>query len=313
MDGSVPAGGAGRCRDRGVRLRDPGGAPAGNGGANAGAGVDQSRVPVGRGLGGRLSCAGIAASASAAGEALLLSRFRRRHGGLLREPDLLARRDAFRADSAGRGDWLARRGVLAGHDETCVSLFAYEQARLPGLIHLWTQGAQRLHVLVPEGRVLCDVERALGRTALKVGDCIHEGSLSVHVLPFTDQDGYDELLWACDLNFVRGEDSFVRAQWAGVPCVWQIYPQDEDAHFDKLEAFMARYLAGAALPEAEAFGAFWRAWNGRGDPAAAWPAFAAALPGLQRRAARWCDDLARQSDLVSRLTGFCSHIPAVAG
>lgn len=234
-------------------------------------------------------------------------------GGLLREPDLLARRDAFRADSAGRGDWLARRGVLAGHDETCVSLFAYEQARLPGLIRLWTQGAQRLHVLVPEGRVLCDVERALGRTALKVGDCIHEGSLSVHVLPFTDQDGYDELLWACDLNFVRGEDSFVRAQWAGVPCVWQIYPQDEDAHFDKLEAFMARYLAGAALPEAEACGAFWRAWNGRGDPAAAWPAFAAALPGLQRRAARWCDDLARQSDLVSRLTGFCSHIPAVAG
>jgi uncharacterized repeat protein (TIGR03837 family) len=234
-------------------------------------------------------------------------------GGLLREPDLLARRDAFRADASGRCDWLARRGVVLGEGEICVSLFAYEQPRLPALMRVWAQGAQRLHVLVPEGRVLGDVEGALGRAALKAGDCIHEGSLSVHVLPFTDQDGYDELLWACDLNFVRGEDSFVRAQWAGVPCVWQIYPQDEDAHFDKLEAFMARYLAGVAAREAEAFAAFWRAWNGRGDPAVAWPAFAAALPELHRHAARWCDELARQSDLVSRLTKFCSHIRATAG
>ncbi|MDI3491099.1 MAG: hypothetical protein PWP11_2376 [Thauera sp.] len=234
-------------------------------------------------------------------------------GGLLREPDLLARRDAFRADASGRRDFLARRGVVPGEGETCVSLFAYEQARLTELMRVWAQGGQRLHVLVPEGRVLGDVANALGRTGLVAGDCIRDGSLTVHVLPFTDQDGYDALLWACDLNFVRGEDSFVRAQWAGVPCVWQIYPQDDDAHFDKLEAFMARYLAGVAVREAEAFSAFWRAWNGRGDPAAAWPAFAAALPELHRRAVRWCDDLARQSDLVSRLTKFCSHIRAAAG
>jgi uncharacterized repeat protein (TIGR03837 family) len=234
-------------------------------------------------------------------------------GGLLREPDLLARRDAFRADASGRRDFLARRGVVLGEGETCVSLFAYEQARLPELMRVWARGPQRLRVLVPEGRVLGDVARALGRTGLVAGDCIQDGNLTVHVLPFTDQDGYDALLWACDLNFVRGEDSFVRAQWAGVPCVWQIYPQDDDAHFDKLEAFMARYLAGVAVREAEAFSAFWRAWNGRGDPAAAWPAFAAALPELHRRAVRWCDDLARQSDLVSRLTKFCSHIRAAAG
>ena len=234
-------------------------------------------------------------------------------GGLLREPGLLARRDAFRFEVAGRRDWLARRGVVLGEGEIYVSLFAYEQPRLSGLMQVWAQGEQRLHVLVPEGRVLGDVAGALSRTGLVAGHRIREGNLVVHVLPFTDQDGYDELLWACDLNFVRGEDSFVRAQWAGAPFVWQIYPQDENAHFDKLEAFMVRYLAGVAASEAAAFAGFWRAWNGQGDPAAAWPAFAAVLPELHRHAARWCDDLARQADLVSRLTKFCSHIRVAAG
>jgi hypothetical protein len=67
-------------------------------------------------------------------------------------------------------------------------------------------------------------------------------------LPFLPQVRYDELLWACDLNFVRGEDSFVRAQWAAKPFVWQIYPQAEDAHRVKLDAFLARHPAGAAAP-----------------------------------------------------------------
>jgi uncharacterized repeat protein (TIGR03837 family) len=73
------------------------------------------------------------------------------------------------------------------------------------------------------------------------------GNLDLLPLPFLPQDRYDELLWACDLNFVRGEDSFVRAQWAAKPFVWQIYPQAEGAHLAKLEAFLAMHPAGAAL------------------------------------------------------------------
>ena len=100
-----------------------------------------------------------------------------------------------------------------------------------------------MHLLVPEGRMLEAVCSALGSTLLAVGEHLSRASLIVHALPFTDQDGYDELLWACDINFVRGEDSFVRAQWAGRPFVWHIYPQDENAHRPKLEAFMERYAA----------------------------------------------------------------------
>ncbi|ENO85623.1 hypothetical protein C666_15020 [Thauera linaloolentis 47Lol = DSM 12138] len=234
-------------------------------------------------------------------------------GGLLRERGLLERRTAFHHDRAGRADWFASKGVAPEEGALCVSLFAYGQPDLPGLLRSWAEGPQRMHVFVPEGKVMADVERALGPIRLSAGGSVRMGELGVHVLPFTDQDGYDALLWACDLNFVRGEDSFVRAQWAGVPFVWQIYAQQDDAHFDKLDAFMASYASGLAEREADALARFWRAWNGRGKLADAWPAFAAALPVLRRHAAGWCDALAAQPDLVTRLTRFCSHIKALPG
>ena len=110
------------------------------------------------------------------------------------------------------------------------------------------------------------------------------GSLNLHPLPFLPQQRYDELLWACDLNFVRGEDSFVRAQWAAKPFVWHIYPQAESAHLVKLEAFPARHPAGDALRP------FWQAWNGTGSPD--WPAFAAGLPDLKAPMQQWATTLA---------------------
>ncbi|AVR87000.1 elongation factor P maturation arginine rhamnosyltransferase EarP [Thauera aromatica] len=238
-------------------------------------------------------------------------------GGLLREADLLARRAAFVGDPARRSAWLAERGLeRAAADSLRVSLFAYEQPGLAALLGAWQGGGRAVELLVPESRVLGDLARALGVDALRVGDRLQRGRLGVQVLPFTDQAGYDELLWACDLNFVRGEDSFVRAQWAAKPFVWQIYPQAGAAHRDKLDAFLGRYLAGAAPAPAAALVALWQAWNGFGTSAAAlaqaWPAFAEALPALDAHARRWCERLAAGEDLVTRLTRFCSHIEAVA-
>ena len=116
---------------------------------------------------------------------------------------------------------------------------------------------------------------------------------------------------------VRGEDSFVRAQWAARPFVWQIYPQTDTAHHDKLEAFLARYLVGLPPAAAAAQACFWRAWNDCADdgttPAAAWPAFADALPVLAAHARAWCEVQAALPDLAHRLTKFCSHIQDGAG
>jgi len=51
----------------------------------------------------------------------------------------------------------------------------------------------------------------LGGARWAPGTPVRRGQLALHAIPFLAQDRYDELLWACDLNFVRGEDSFVRA------------------------------------------------------------------------------------------------------
>ncbi len=42
------------------------------------------------------------------------------------------------------------------------------------------------------------------------------------------------------LLIIRGEDSFARAQLAGKPFIWNIYPQTEDTHIHKLTAFEDR-------------------------------------------------------------------------
>lgn len=239
-------------------------------------------------------------------------------GGLLREADLLARRDRFLSQPSGLSAWRAAHGLpTAAEDGLVVSLFAYEQQAIAALFRAWAQGPRPIHVLVPVSRVLPDVAAALDATGLEVGARIRRGALSVQVLPFSDQDGYDAQLWACDLDFVRGEDSFVRAQWAARPFVWQIYPQADTAHHDKLEAFLARYLAGLPPAPANALARFWRAWNGCAPddmtPAAAWPAFADALPALGAHARAWCDSLAALPDLATRLTEFCSHIKGRPG
>ncbi|AYH41816.1 elongation factor P maturation arginine rhamnosyltransferase EarP [Azoarcus sp. DN11] len=236
--------------------------------------------------------------------------FTARTGGLLRERGLIAARERFQADAAAQREWFAGFGlpaVPAGARR--VSLFAYEQPGLPALLQCWADAPQPTVLLVPEGRVLGDVLRFFGGADGRPGDVLAAGRLTTAILPFLDSADYDRLLWACDLNFVRGEDSFVRAQWAARPFVWHIYEQDEAVHHDKLEAFVARFVAGLDGEAAAALRAFWQAWNGEGDAAAAWPAFEAALPGLAPHAHRWSDELAHFQDLASTLMQFLT--PAV--
>jgi uncharacterized repeat protein (TIGR03837 family) len=65
-------------------------------------------------------------------------------------------------------------------------------------------------------------------------------------IPFVSQDEYDWVLSQCDFNIVRGEDSFIRAQLAGKPFLWHIYPQEDRAHEVKLAAFLDLYLETAS-------------------------------------------------------------------
>lgn len=224
-------------------------------------------------------------------------------GGVLREPDLIDIRDVFSTTARA---WLNRHtGCDIPMEALVISLFAYEQPNLTQLMDLWAAQSRPIWLLVPEGRVVPDVASHFGLNTMAVDEHRNSGALNVLILPFTDQETYDRLLWACDLNFVRGEDSFVRAQWAGKPFVWQIYPQEEDAHLDKLEIFLLRYVGNLTNSDAtQALTEFWRAWNGVDDLTAAWPALAASMPALAKHADCWSDSLAEQEDLASQLVSF---------
>ncbi|MDO9010788.1 MAG: elongation factor P maturation arginine rhamnosyltransferase EarP, partial [Gallionella sp.] len=233
--------------------------------------------------------------------------FTKKTGGLLLEGDLLARRDVFLRDPLQQTAFWKSVGMeMPAADTLKISLFAYENAALAGLFDAWANTRQRILCLVPEGRILPQVLHHFGD---KNGDgrSYARGNLTVRVLPFVAQENYDELLWACDVNFVRGEDSCVRAQWAGKPFVWQIYPQHDAVHWQKLQAFLSRYDVPLSPAATLALQGLWRAWNDEGDAGQEWNAFADVLSELNIRALTWAYELA-ENTLALNLLDFFQEI-----
>ena len=233
--------------------------------------------------------------------------FRQDTGGLLREQGLLQRRMAFQQDSAARSAFLSSIGVQPAAGEQLFSLFTYECASLPGWLQALAEGSQSLLLLVPEGRVRAGVQAWLGEAALGPGALFRRGQLRVQVLPFLGQDDYDRLLWSCDFNAVRGEDSFVRALWAGQPLLWHIYPQADAAHLHKLQAFLALYLEGLSTTAAQALADFWDSWNQGQATDVSWAAVRAHWSELREHAQRWSIRQAAQTDLAAGLAHFCAN------
>ena len=174
-------------------------------------------------------------------------------GGLLREPSLLQRQADFDAAAWLRGQGLTTVGPRR------VSLFCYEPPALAEVLRGAGEDVQSSGWLVTPGRA------AQAVNALPApGAACH-----LHALKPMPQSDFDHLLWACDLNFVRGEDSLARALWAGQPFVWQIYPQHDDAHHAKLDAFLNWLDAPASLRR------FHHQWNGIGHAqGSVWPGWA---------------------------------------
>lgn len=225
-------------------------------------------------------------------------------GGLLREKSLLQERDQFQSQL-----WLQEFGVVREKNALLISLFAYENPAIRQLLEAWSKSGTPIHCLVPEGKILTSINHSLGKS-LMTSDIYRNGNLCLQVIPFINQIDYDRLLWACDINFVRGEDSFVRAQWAAKPLIWHIYPQDEDVHLIKLSAFLDIYTAAQPASGepllAIALRELWSSWNGPGDIQQAWQRAIAHLTEWQLQSRDWCDLLTKQPDLSSELIAFCT-------
>ncbi|MGF6399309.1 putative repeat protein (TIGR03837 family) [Pseudomonas frederiksbergensis] len=230
--------------------------------------------------------------------------FRKGTGGLLRESGLLERRRQFQQSPQAQREFLQGLGIDRAPNAQLISLFAYENTGLASWLDTMAADSTPTHLLVPEGRILCDVERWLKVDGLTAGAVHVRGALTVQVLPFVRQDQYDLLLWSCDFNAVRGEDSFVRAQWAGRPLLWHIYRQDEDIHLDKLDAFLALYTQGLSGPAREAISGLWRAWNAGETMTDHWKSTRKHWPELEKHAETWCLEQALQADLAAALVQF---------
>ncbi len=222
--------------------------------------------------------------------------FTRLTGGLLREPDLARRQAAF-----DRAAWLQSLDISfdAGKPEMLMSMFCYEPLALPALLHqLAAHGLQGhpVRLLVTAGRATQAVKTAFNDQIGLQRNQDLRGLLSISYLDRLSQRDFDHLLWASDLNCVRGEDSLVRAIWSAKPLVWQLYPQSGDAHVAKLDAFLDRIEAPASLRR------FMVAWN---SPSAD-------LPPPEPDAWSHCfqaaaDKLRAQDDLATQLIHFVAQ------
>ena len=228
--------------------------------------------------------------------------FNDKTGGLLREVDLFERQKAF-----DKTAWLAGLKFEVSnysHSESIkptlsssrlISLFCYEPAALESLIDQLSNSETPTCLLVTAGRATHAVRTVLeGKKRLEPAYLLSK-QLSILYLPQLTQTDYDHLLWCCDLNFVRGEDSLVRAIWATKPFIWQIYPQHDGVHLAKLGAFLAMMEAPASLKIAH------QVWNSSANEAT--------FPDLElgiwaKSAQNLSTKLRLQVDLASSLIAF---------
>ncbi len=218
-------------------------------------------------------------------------------GGLLSEPGLIERMTAFETKESE--SWLHSLGLPSATPASAsplrVSMLCYEPPALAALLREWSVyglAGRSVELLVTPGRSALAVKAAMAEANCPPGS----PGLRLTCLPWLSQQDYDKLLWACDMNFVRGEDSVLRALWTGKPFVWQIYPQQDAAHLPKLAAFLQQnQLTGAAQ-------SFHAAWNESKQPLPALDASALADWLAQTRAAR--ARLLAQDTLSDRLLKF---------
>lgn len=246
-------------------------------------------------------------------------------GGLLREPELIAERDMMQRSRLMQESFLQTLGMTTqalAHWQAgarLISLFCYPYAPIASLAEALVHSNSPSVLLVPDG-IAPTLESELSRREAQ-NNTLDTNIPYVQVvrLPFVSQPEYDKILWCSDLNFVRGEDSFVRAAWAARPLVWQIYAQEENAHLEKLESWLVRY------PVSTEAKALIRAWNQvpqetssslqkGGSPC---PTMTSTLSTIlqedrwkkwQHDAANWAMTEASKPDLGSQLAEFCAEL-----
>jgi uncharacterized repeat protein (TIGR03837 family) len=228
--------------------------------------------------------------------------FTPRTGGLLREPGLLARRSEVQASLIRQEAIWQSWGLTEKTNLPTLTLFAYPDAPWQSLREAMGSTGQAWRWVLFEGMEITEQVGQADAFRAPAGNAW--GKIEPVRVALRTQEEYDGLLWVSHFNLVRGEDSLVRALWAGRPFLWHLYPQAEGTHWVKLEAFLERYLEGLETMLAEVIANLFRAWNGRGEMTAAWQGMVPHWKGWEHHALAWSEGLSEQPDLVTKLVEF---------
>lgn len=231
-------------------------------------------------------------------------------GGLLRERNLLAQRDHWRRNHPQ--GWVNMVGLPPDETALKISVFSYLDVPMAAWLSGLIDGKQPIQLAITHGLTAQAFTQAWQVLHLPPpNDGVYRaGMVQARLLPMLSQTDYDALLWSADFNFVRGEDSFVRALWAGNPLAWHIYRQDDGAHEAKISAFAARYGQALTTASARAWQDWQQLWNGGVAVDAtvlgqAWQGLLQHLPQLNQHAQKYADGLAQQPDLLAKMVqGF---------
>lgn len=120
-----------------------------------------------------------------------------------------------------------------------VSYFSYLNKNLEKFIKVCQNSSYSFEILAFDGLPLRNLNNILG-TDIAPSENYVQGNITFTAKEMVPQNEYDDILISSDLNLVRGEDSIVRAMISGRPFLWQIYPQTEDTHREKMNALFDR-------------------------------------------------------------------------
>lgn len=227
-------------------------------------------------------------------------------GGLLQEQSLQQAASEFIASKPAQQAFWQQLGIDTTEQSLKISLFGYDHPRLASLLQCWHDSPQPLLCVVPQGDLANQLQQYIEHSsALRWQQGrVQFGAVQLQILPFLAQQDYDKLLWACDINFVRGEDSIIRAHWAAKPFVWQIYRQQQQAHLVKLQAFLDRYTHAMPTELKQLTENMMLSWNTDTDLTHSWHHFVQAAAKLAEYNQIWRQQLTSHGDLASNLVHF---------
>lgn len=228
-------------------------------------------------------------------------------GGLLREHDIVKNNQKIASNQQLQHDFFQRLN-LKNSTSLKVSLFGYPHAPLHELLTAMADSNQHIDCYVPVSSILPQIAEFFGKHSIIAGDHLSYKNLDLYVLPFLSQDDYDNLLAICDINFVRGEDSWIRAVWAGKPFIWQPYWQTEDTHITKLNAFLDLFYAGCDEAAKQATYATHAAWVSGNMTTSGWQNYLNNLSTLKAFTQQQTNALASLPDLATNLVIFIEKL-----